>query len=57
MEKGRLEKWFGELSDYREVNGMLFPMHIKASWDLKEKTHTYADFQIQTIEFDVKERF
>ena len=57
MEKGRLEKWFGELSDYREVNGMKIPMHIQASWDLKEKTHTYADFQIQKIEFDVPERF
>jgi len=57
MEKGRLEKWFGELSDYREINGMRVPMHIKASWDLKEKTHTYADFQIKTIEFDKKEPF
>lgn len=57
MEKGRLEKWFGELSDYREVNGMKIPMHIQASWDLKEKTHTYADFHIQTIEFGVPERF
>ena len=57
MEKGRLEKWSGELSDYRDVNGIKTPMHIQASWDLKEKTHTYADFQIQTIEFDVPERF
>ncbi|MCF8309518.1 MAG: hypothetical protein K9I68_10965 [Bacteroidales bacterium] len=57
MEKNRLEKWSGELSDYREVNGMKIPMHIQASWDLKEKTHTYADFQIQNIEFDVPERF
>ena len=57
MEKGRLEKWFGELSDYREVNGTRLPMHIKASWELKEKTHAYADFQIQKLEFDVKERF
>ncbi|MCF8231348.1 MAG: hypothetical protein K9J27_04095 [Bacteroidales bacterium] len=57
MEKDRLEKWFGELSEYREVNGIKIPMHIQASWDLKEKTHTYADFQIQTIEFDVPEPF
>lgn len=57
MEKDRLEKWFGELSDYREVNGIKVPMHIKASWDLQEKTHTYADFQINKIEFDVPERF
>ena len=57
MEKNRLEKWSGELSDYREVNGIKIPMHIQASWDLKEKTHTYADFQIQNIEFDVPERF
>ena len=57
MEKGRLEKWSGELSDYRDVNGIKIPMHIQASWDLKEKTHTYADFQIQTIEFDILECF
>jgi hypothetical protein len=57
MEKNRLEKWEGRLSDYRHVNGMMVPGSIEANWLLKEGKHTYADFQVQQFEYDVPEKF
>ena len=57
MEKNRKEKWFGEVSDYREINGVKVPTTIKASWDLKEGVHQYADFHIQQMEYDIPEAF
>jgi hypothetical protein len=57
MEKNRKEKWFGELSEYRRINGIKVPTRIKASWDLKEGVHQYADFRIQQIEYDIPKAF
>lgn len=50
MEKGSKEKWTGKVGNYQKVNGMMIPMHIEASWMLKEGKHTYAVFDINKIE-------
>lgn len=52
MEKDRKEKWFGEVSEYREIEGIKVPTRIKAGWDLKEGVHNYVDFKIQQLEFN-----
>lgn len=57
MQEGRLESWLGEFSDYQEINGILIPTVIKASWLLQEGKHTYVDFHLKDIEYDKPEMF
>lgn len=52
-----MEKWVGEVGDYREVNGMMIPHEIKASWLLEEGRHTYARFFVENFEYDVPRPF
>jgi len=55
MNPDRLEKWEGCLSNYQEVNGMMIPEKIEASWLLKEGKHTYANFKVEEFVFDTQE--
>jgi hypothetical protein len=57
MDKDRLEKWVGHVSDYRQVNGMMIPHEITATWMLKEAEHTYARFHVQKFEYDIPEKY
>ncbi len=54
MEEGRLERWEGRVSDYQQVNGMMVPMRIEASWLLPDYTHTYAQFQVRSLEYNTE---
>jgi len=57
MEKGKKEKWIGKVGDYEMHNGVRIPTTIKAIWKLKEGDHPYADFTLETIEYDNPEKF
>jgi hypothetical protein len=52
MSKGRLEKWIGQVSDYKKFDGMLIPTHIKALWRLEEGDFQYVDFYVNTIDYE-----
>lgn len=46
------KKWIGEVSNYNEVEGMMVPTNIKASWILDNEKYTYADFQVTEFDFN-----
>jgi hypothetical protein len=48
----RKEKWEGRLSNYQEVDGIMVPGEIEATWLLEEGKHTYARFQVKDFEFN-----
>ena len=52
MDDERKEKWEGHLSNYREVDGIMVPGEIEATWLLEEGKHTYARFQVKDFEFN-----
>ncbi|WP_057954151.1 DUF6544 family protein [Salinivirga cyanobacteriivorans] len=52
MEKGRLEKWIGKVAEYKEFNGIKIPTHIEAIWKLNSGDFKYADFYVDTIEYE-----
>ena len=52
-----LEKWIGQLSNYKEINGVMIPTKIEAVWRLKEGDFKYANFKLEKIEYDKPERF
>jgi hypothetical protein len=52
IEKGRLEKWIGKVSDYKEFDGMRIPIHIEAIWKLDSGDFKYANFYVDTIEYE-----
>jgi hypothetical protein len=39
-------------SNYQEVDGIMVPGEIEASWLLEEGEHTYARFQVKGFEFN-----
>lgn len=51
MEKGRLEKWTGIVSDYKEFDGMKVPSHIEAIWSLESGDFKYVDFYVDSIDY------
>ena len=57
MDENHLVKWIGKVSDYREVNGMMIPTKIEASWLLEEGEYTYARFHVTKFEFNKPEKF
>lgn len=57
MTPERLESWIGELSDYRRINGVLIPTRIQATWKLPEGEHTYADFRVKEVDYDLPTLF
>jgi hypothetical protein len=52
MNPDQLEKWEGCLSNYQEVNGMMIPKNIEASWLLEDGKHTYADFRVEEFSYN-----
>jgi len=52
MEKGKLNKWTGKLSDYKDFEGMKIPTHIEAIWNVEEGDFQYVDFYVDTIEYE-----
>ncbi len=57
MNPDRLEKWEGCLDNYQEINGMMIPLNIEASWLLEEGKHTYADFHVEEFNYNAQKRF
>ena len=57
MEENRMETWLGEFFEYKEINGVLIPTVVKASWLLENKKHTYVDFVVDEIEYDIPKLF
>ena len=57
MEKGKKEKWIGKVGGYNLYNGVRIPTTIKATWKLKEGDYPYADFKLETIEYDIPGKF
>lgn len=57
MGDGKLEKWVGKLTNYSEINGVIIPTKIEALWRLKEGDFSYANFNVEKIEYDKPERF
>ncbi len=51
-EKGKLEKWRGRVSDYKEFEGMKVPTHIEAIWLLESGNFKYVDFYVNTIKYE-----
>ena len=52
MNEKSLKPWFGECSNYREVDGIKVPFNIKATWKLEDGDFNYVDFNITEIKFD-----
>jgi len=57
MDKNNLVKWIGKVKDYREVNGMMIPTKIEASWMLEAGEYTYARFHVNEFEFNKPENY
>lgn len=57
MGDANLEKWVGQLSDYKEINEVIIPTKIKALWRLKEGDFNYVNFILDKIEYEKPERF
>lgn len=47
-----LTKWAGELGEYEQIDGMMVPTNIKASWILDKGKYTYADFHVSEFEYN-----
>jgi len=52
-----LTPWSGELADYREVDGMLAPHRMAASWHVDGKPIPYVRFLVETLEYDTTAPF
>ena len=57
MNKKTLLPWIAEVSNYKEFDGIKVPTKFLATWDMGKRQHTYVDFTIDTIEFDIAEKF
>jgi hypothetical protein len=49
--------WRGHYSDYRTFDGFRVPSFVDVGWLLEDREFSYARFRIQTIEYNVAERF
>lgn len=57
MGENNLETWIGKVSDYKEVNGIRIPTTIEAIYELKEGNYSYAKFNVETVEYNIPEKF
>lgn len=57
MDKNTLLPWIAQVGEYKKFNGITLPTKFSASWDMGEIQHTYVDFTIDTIEFDIAKSF
>lgn len=51
------KSWVGEVSNYKEVEGMMIPANIKAGWMLNDEKYNYADFYVTEFDFDNPNKF
>ncbi|MBL0358441.1 MAG: hypothetical protein IPP72_16970 [Chitinophagaceae bacterium] len=52
MNKEHKEIWLGKFADYREMNGMLVPTSIEATWRLGKGDFPYARFTIKQLVYN-----
>ena len=52
-----LVTWIGNCSEYKNINGFKIPTVIKATWKLNTSDHTYANFKLTEIAYDIPEKF
>lgn len=55
--EGKLEGWSGDLSEYREIDGLKIPTSVKVHWHLPDGDFTYFDASITAIDFDADRLF
>ena len=53
----RLLPWSGDYADYRKVGGLLVPHRFTGYCHVDGERIAYADFQVQTLEYDVAQAF
>jgi hypothetical protein len=46
------ETWIGQVENYKDHNGVLIPVSIRAIWRLKECDFCYAQFEVTGIEYN-----
>jgi len=54
---GKAASWSGEFGDYREVDGLLVPHHVVASWHVDGQRIPYARFLVERLEYDASAPF
>ena len=52
-----LEDWTGYYDNYRKINNLRIPFKMKVEWNLASGNLEYVDFDIETIEFNIPEKF
>lgn len=52
-----LVTWIGHCSGYKMINGFTIPTEIKATWKLNTGNHTYANFKLRELEYDIPEKY
>ena len=57
MEAERLESWVDKFFDYKDINGVVIPTVITATWKLKEGDHNYVNFHVKEIEYNKPEKY
>ena len=57
MDEKRLETWKINPCNYEEKNGVIIPTQAEVFWRLKEGDFSYAKFKVNTIEYNIPERF
>lgn len=55
--KEELQDWIGHFSAYKEINGMIIPTLLEGAWIEQDEEQPYAIFEVDTIEFDMAEKF
>jgi hypothetical protein len=50
--KAELTEFYGAMSDYREVDGLLVPHKLVAHWTLGGEPKAYARWEVERIEYD-----
>jgi len=52
MGENDLETWVGKFRNYKEINGVIIPTEIEATWKLEEGDYSYVKFNVEKIEYD-----
>jgi hypothetical protein len=47
-----LTEFYGSMSDYREVDGLLVPHVLVAHWKVRDELVPYARFEVEEIQYD-----
>jgi hypothetical protein len=56
-EKYSLDKWFVQVKNYKEVNGIRVPTHAEVMWKLEEKDYSYFKVKIANINYNRHEPY